>query len=40
MIRRPFDGKLIGYNIDYIGAIAALEKGLQGWSVDFCKTAF
>ncbi|KAL2942279.1 Bifunctional 3-dehydroquinate dehydratase/shikimate dehydrogenase chloroplastic [Bienertia sinuspersici] len=32
MVRRPFDGKLIGYNIDYMGAIAALEQGLQGSS--------
>ncbi|XP_010674967.2 bifunctional 3-dehydroquinate dehydratase/shikimate dehydrogenase, chloroplastic isoform X2 [Beta vulgaris subsp. vulgaris] len=33
MIKRPFDGKLIGYNIDYMGAIAAIEEGLlQGTS--------
>ncbi|KAL8170281.1 hypothetical protein V2J09_022085 [Rumex salicifolius] len=30
MIKRPTDGKLIGYNVDYLGAIAAIEEGLQG----------
>ena len=29
MIRRP-DGKLKGYNVDYLGAIAAIEEGLRG----------
>lgn len=29
MIRRP-DGKLMGYNVDYLGAIAAIEEGLRG----------
>ncbi|XVF42545.1 hypothetical protein PTKIN_Ptkin01aG0372000 [Pterospermum kingtungense] len=29
MIRRPTDGKLVGYNFDYIGAIAAIEEGLR-----------
>ncbi|XVF30844.1 hypothetical protein REPUB_Repub16aG0092800 [Reevesia pubescens] len=29
MIRRSTDGKLIGYNIDYLGAIAAIEEGLR-----------
>ncbi|PQQ11476.1 bifunctional 3-dehydroquinate dehydratase/shikimate dehydrogenase chloroplastic-like isoform X1 [Prunus yedoensis var. nudiflora] len=29
MIRRPTDGKLIGYNVDYLGAIAAIEEGLR-----------
>ncbi|XP_057960848.1 bifunctional 3-dehydroquinate dehydratase/shikimate dehydrogenase, chloroplastic-like [Malania oleifera] len=29
MIRRPNDGKLIGYNVDYLGAIAAIEEGLR-----------
>ncbi|GAV64202.1 DHquinase_I domain-containing protein/Shikimate_DH domain-containing protein/Shikimate_dh_N domain-containing protein [Cephalotus follicularis] len=28
MIRKP-DGKLIGYNVDYLGAIAAIEEGLR-----------
>ncbi|GLT87405.1 hypothetical protein SLE2022_054910 [Rubroshorea leprosula] len=28
MIRRP-DGKLMGYNVDYLGAIAAIEEGLR-----------
>uniref|UniRef100_A0A2N9IYC3 Uncharacterized protein n=1 Tax=Fagus sylvatica TaxID=28930 RepID=A0A2N9IYC3_FAGSY len=28
MIRRP-DGKLKGYNVDYLGAIAAIEEGLR-----------
>ncbi|OVA15093.1 Dehydroquinase class I [Macleaya cordata] len=30
IIRRPSDGKLIGYNTDYIGAISAIEDGLRG----------
>ncbi|KAK6915504.1 Shikimate dehydrogenase substrate binding, N-terminal [Dillenia turbinata] len=30
MIKRPNDGKLMGYNIDYLGAIAAIEEGLRG----------
>ncbi|CAK7340834.1 unnamed protein product [Dovyalis caffra] len=29
MIRRPVDGKLIGYNVDYLGAIAAIEEALR-----------
>ncbi|XP_027367590.1 bifunctional 3-dehydroquinate dehydratase/shikimate dehydrogenase, chloroplastic-like [Abrus precatorius] len=29
MIKRPHDGKLIGYNVDYLGAIAAIEEALQ-----------
>ncbi|CAJ1932331.1 unnamed protein product [Sphenostylis stenocarpa] len=29
VIRRPTDGKLIGYNTDYVGAISAIEDGLQ-----------
>lgn len=29
IIRRP-DGKLFGCNTDYIGAISAIEEGLQG----------
>jgi len=33
MIRRPSDGKLIGYNIDYLGAIAAIEERLQGFYI-------
>ncbi|MED6221692.1 hypothetical protein PIB30_057224 [Stylosanthes scabra] len=28
MIKRPQDGKLMGYNVDYLGAIAAIEQGL------------
>ncbi|TKY52173.1 Bifunctional 3-dehydroquinate dehydratase/shikimate dehydrogenase [Spatholobus suberectus] len=28
MIKRPNDGKLIGYNVDYLGAIAAIEERL------------
>lgn len=31
MIRNPADGKLKGYNVDYLGAIAAIEEGLQGF---------
>ncbi|XP_050384135.1 bifunctional 3-dehydroquinate dehydratase/shikimate dehydrogenase, chloroplastic-like [Argentina anserina] len=30
MIRNPADGKLKGYNVDYLGAIAAIEEGLRG----------
>jgi hypothetical protein len=30
MIRRPDDGKLKGYNVDYLGAIAAIEEALGG----------
>ncbi|GFP93411.1 bifunctional 3-dehydroquinate dehydratase/shikimate dehydrogenase chloroplastic [Phtheirospermum japonicum] len=30
VIRRPNDGKLFGCNTDYIGAISAIESGLQG----------
>ncbi|KAI5392083.1 hypothetical protein KIW84_076755 [Lathyrus oleraceus] len=30
VIRRPADGKLIGYNTDYVGAISAIEDGLRG----------
>ncbi|OMO55299.1 Dehydroquinase class I [Corchorus olitorius] len=29
MIRRLTDGKLIGYNVDHLGAIAAIEEGLR-----------
>ncbi|XVE62587.1 hypothetical protein DITRI_Ditri06bG0130400 [Diplodiscus trichospermus] len=29
MIRRSTDGKLVGYNVDYLGAIAAIEEGLR-----------
>lgn len=28
-MRRP-DGKLVGFNTDYIGAITAIEDGLRG----------
>ncbi|KAK8472512.1 hypothetical protein PHAVU_002G227400 [Phaseolus vulgaris] len=30
IIRRPTDGKLIGYNTDYVGAISAIEDALLG----------
>ncbi|KAK9146826.1 hypothetical protein Sjap_006729 [Stephania japonica] len=30
IVRRPSDGKLIGYNTDYVGAINAIENGLRG----------
>jgi 3-dehydroquinate dehydratase/shikimate dehydrogenase len=30
VVRRPTDGKLIGYNTDYVGAINAIEDGLRG----------
>jgi len=28
--RRQKDGKLFGYNTDYVGAISAIEDGLRG----------
>ncbi|XP_010914405.1 bifunctional 3-dehydroquinate dehydratase/shikimate dehydrogenase, chloroplastic isoform X2 [Elaeis guineensis] len=35
IIRRPADGKLVGYNTDYIGAISAIEDGIRGsWAKD------
>ncbi|XP_064969310.1 bifunctional 3-dehydroquinate dehydratase/shikimate dehydrogenase, chloroplastic-like isoform X2 [Musa acuminata AAA Group] len=30
IIRRPTDGKLVGYNTDYVGAISAIEDGIRG----------
>ncbi|KAK4774424.1 hypothetical protein SAY86_009359 [Trapa natans] len=30
IIRRESDGKLLGYNTDYVGAISAIEDGLRG----------
>ncbi|KAM1074285.1 hypothetical protein EV1_019022 [Malus domestica] len=30
IIRRPTDGKLYGFNTDYVGAISAIEEGLKG----------
>ncbi|KAM1837441.1 hypothetical protein EV1_019023 [Malus domestica] len=30
IIRRPTDGKLFGFNTDYVGAISAIEDGLKG----------
>ncbi|KAK2992669.1 hypothetical protein RJ640_014919 [Escallonia rubra] len=30
IIRRPDDGKLFGFNTDYVGAISAIEDGLRG----------
>ncbi|KAK9086585.1 hypothetical protein Syun_028979 [Stephania yunnanensis] len=30
IVRRPSDGKLIGYNTDFVGAISAIEDGLRG----------
>ncbi|GAB2211518.1 hypothetical protein Drorol1_Dr00024833 [Drosera rotundifolia] len=35
MIKKPSDGKLIGYNVDYLGAIAAIEEGLRGMNGTF-----
>lgn len=32
LIRRSSDGKLVGYNTDYIGAISAIEDGIKGSS--------
>ncbi|XP_010674966.2 bifunctional 3-dehydroquinate dehydratase/shikimate dehydrogenase, chloroplastic [Beta vulgaris subsp. vulgaris] len=29
LVRKPSDGKLAGYNFDYVGAIEAIEEGLQ-----------
>ncbi|XP_039690771.1 bifunctional 3-dehydroquinate dehydratase/shikimate dehydrogenase, chloroplastic isoform X2 [Medicago truncatula] len=34
VVRRPTDGKLIGYNTDYVGAISAIEDGLRGKHID------
>lgn len=31
IIRRPSDGKLLGYNTDYIGAISAIEDAIRGY---------
>lgn len=31
IIRRESDGKLLGYNTDYVGAISAIEDGLRGF---------
>lgn len=47
IIRRQSDGKLFGYNTDYVGAISAIEDGLRGcfcvsranyihFAIDFC----
>lgn len=33
VIRRANDGKLLGYNTDYIGAITAIENGLRGANI-------
>lgn len=33
VIRRP-DGKLVGCNTDYVGAISAIEDGLLGFCYD------
>ncbi|ONK78597.1 uncharacterized protein A4U43_C02F20480 [Asparagus officinalis] len=30
IIKRPIDGKLVGYNTDYVGAISAIEDGIRG----------
>lgn len=30
MMKKPTDGKLMGYNVDYLGAITAIENKLQG----------
>ena len=30
IIRSQSDGKLFGYNTDYVGAISAIEDGLRG----------
>ncbi|XP_050225733.1 bifunctional 3-dehydroquinate dehydratase/shikimate dehydrogenase, chloroplastic-like [Mercurialis annua] len=29
MVRRPTDGRLLGYNVDYLGAICAIEEALR-----------
>lgn len=31
IIRSPSDGKLFGFNTDYVGAISAIEDGLTGF---------
>ncbi|XP_072997001.1 bifunctional 3-dehydroquinate dehydratase/shikimate dehydrogenase, chloroplastic isoform X1 [Typha latifolia] len=30
IIKRPADGRLVGYNTDYVGAISAVEDGIRG----------
>jgi len=35
MVRRP-DGKLVGYNTDYVGAISAIEDGIRGFCTPLC----
>ncbi|RWW29859.1 hypothetical protein GW17_00005598 [Ensete ventricosum] len=30
IVKRPTDGKLIGYNTDYVGAISAIEDAIRG----------
>lgn len=39
IIRRPTDGKLFGYNTDYVGAISAIEDGLRGSHNNISNTA-
>ncbi|KAF3440499.1 hypothetical protein FNV43_RR18783 [Rhamnella rubrinervis] len=38
VIRRPTDGKLCGYNTDYVGAISAIEDGLRGSQISSSLT--
>lgn len=33
IVRRSSDGKLVGYNTDYVGAISAIEDGIRGASL-------
>ncbi|KAG4908566.1 hypothetical protein JHK86_057050 [Glycine max] len=45
MIKRPNDGRLIGYNFDYLGAIAAIEERLHlqdsnGRSISGCSPLY
>ena len=45
IIKSPTDGKLIGYNTDYVGAISSIEDGLRGlyyiyWLIIPCLHCF
>lgn len=30
IVKRQTDGKLVGYNTDYVGALSAIEDGMRG----------
>lgn len=37
---RKLDGRLIGFNTDYIGAISTIENGLKGWMINWFEQYF